>query len=127
MSEAVSTEIFASASVTAAGNTAAFKMPTGAHLMIGIDVTVWNTAGPVFFFQVSDDGGTTWYDWAIEFLHTTVLAGTAGTASINQASWTPTAAMRATFGFKNLAAATYRLRWTVASGNATFSASATVK
>lgn len=124
---ATRTEIFASASVTAAGNTAAFSIPTANHLMIGIDVTVWNTAGPVFFMQWSDDGGTTWYDAPIELLMTHVLAGTAGTASTNAASWTPTAAMRASFIFKNIAADTYRLRWTVASGNATFSASATAK
>ena len=127
MSEAIRTEIFASASVTAAGNTAAFSIPTAAHLMIGIDITVWNTAGPIFFFQVSDDGGTTWYDHPIEFQHTTLSGGGAGTFTLNSPSYASTVVGKVLFVFKNLAADKYRLRWTVASGNATFSASAVAK
>jgi hypothetical protein len=127
MSEAVRTEIFTSAPVTAAGNTAAFNIPTAAHLFVGIDITAWGTVGPVFFFQVSDDGGTTWYDHPIELQMTTLATGAAGTATVNSVSYASTIIGKVLFNFKNLAADKYRLRWTVASGSATFSASAVAK
>jgi hypothetical protein len=124
---ATRTEIFTSASVTAAGNTAPFSIPTATHLIIGIDITVYNTAGPIFFFQVSDDGGVTWYDHPIEFQMTTLSGGGAGAFTLNSVSYASTVVGKVLFVFKNLASDRYRLRWTVASGNATFSASAVAK
>jgi hypothetical protein len=123
----LTTEIFASAAVTAAGNTAAFSVPTSNHLLVGIDITAWGTAGPLFFFQVTDDDGTTWYDHPIELQMTTLASGAAGTATANSVSYQSTIIGKVLFIFKNLAAKKFRLRWTVASGSATFSASAVAK
>ena len=130
MGAAIRTEIFASASVTASGNTSPLSLPTASNLIIGIDITVWASTGPLFFFQVSDDGGITWYDHPIELMMTTTGDGTAGAATPNATSFqtvlvatTP----KVLFIFKNLAADLVRLRWTVAGGSATFSASAVAK
>jgi len=130
MGAAIRTEIFASASVTSAGNTSPLSLPTASNLIIGIDITVWATAGPLFFFQVSDDGGTTWYDHPVELQMTTKGDGTAGTATANSVSFQTVAVAttpKVLFIFKNLAADLVRLRWTVGTGSATFSASAVAK
>jgi len=122
MSEAIRTEIFASAAVSAAGNTAGFSIPTASSLVIGIDITAWATAGPVFYFQISDDGGTTWFDHPIDL---TMVTG--GAVLANQASITSSAIQKWVMCLKNVATDRFRLRWTVASGSATFSASVVAK
>jgi len=127
MSEAVRTEIFASAAVTAAGNTAAFAISTGSNLYVGIDITAWGTAGPLFFMQASDDGGTTWYDYPIDLQMTTLATGAAGTATANSVSYQSTIIGKVSWIMKSFAPDKYRVRWTVASGSATFSISTITK
>ena len=124
MSEAIRTEIFASAAVSAAGNTAAFSLPTASNLFVGIDVTVWATVGPIFYLQASDDGGTTWYwypcDVTVNHLNSvgwqsaTIGVPTGGTGKYVMVA-------------RGFAADRYRVQWTVASGSATFSISVVAK
>jgi len=122
MSEAQRTEIFASAAVSAAGNTSSFSLPTASNLYVGIDVTAWANAGPAFTFQVSDDGGTTWYDYAVD-----VQMNASNSVGTNSTSLVTTIAGKYSMLLKNLAADRYRIRWTVASGSATFSISVVAK
>jgi len=123
MSEATRTEIFASASVSTAANTASFSVPTAANLFVGIDLTAYAAAGPVFFFQASDDGGTTWYDYPVD-----VAVNSSNSVSANQISIASGPATgHVVMVIKNIAADRYRVRWTVASGSATFSISVVAK
>jgi hypothetical protein len=121
MSEAIRTEIFASAAVSAAGNTAGFSLPTASNLFIGIDVTAWVTAGPIFTLQASDDGGTTWFDYASD------VAVNLSTAAALNLQLAITGVGKYSLIAKNFAADRYRVRWTLASGSATFSISVVAK
>lgn len=125
MSEAIRTEIVASAQFTAAGNSASFSMPTSNDLVIAVDVTQYAT-GPVgIMFQISDDGGTTWFDYPIDIsLVTTSTA--AGTIATNASSIVPGGVSKWVMVMKNIAADRIRLRWTV-TGSITFSATAITK
>ena len=65
MSASARVELTASATVTAAGQGSAKKVPTLSMAMVGVDITAQAaTAGDdlAVWLQGSDDGGTTWYD-----------------------------------------------------------------
>lgn len=65
MAASVRVELSASATVTAAAQGSAKKVPTVSMAMVGVDVTAESaTAGTdlAVWLQGSDDGGVTWYD-----------------------------------------------------------------
>ena len=123
MSEAIRTEIFPSTAITAGAASAGFSIPTASNLVILIDVTAWVGPGPVFFLQVSDDGGTTWFYYPLDLTMRETGSPAANAASLP----TATAAGKYVMVAKNIPADRFRLLWTVAGGSATFSAVAIAK
>jgi len=69
---ATRTELVTSAAFTASGNSAKFAVATATQLVVGVDITAASGTTPLLdlWLQVSDDGGTTWYDmpadWALK-------------------------------------------------------------
>jgi len=122
MSEAIRTEIFPSTAITAGAASAGFSIPTASHLVILIDVTAYATTGPVFFLQVSDDGGTTWFNYPMDL---TMFGSVA--PGVNKESLATTAVGKYLMLARNIPADRFRLLWTVAGGSATFSAVAIAK
>jgi len=123
MSEAIRTEIFASAAVSAAGNTAGFSIPTANNLFVGIDVTADAIGvGFVLYFQASDDGGTTWFDYPLDLTYAPTPAVLA-----NQANLTLGVVGKYSMVLRGVASDRYRIRWTTTSGSKTCSISVVAK
>jgi hypothetical protein len=128
---AIRTEMVASAAQTASGNSAAFEIPTANNVMIGVDTTAGNTVTAFdLWAQVSDDGGTTWYDYPADAV-LKVGATTPGTAATNQrdivdGKSTATAEQFIAI-FRNIASDRIRVKWTFTGTSITFSVSMVAK
>jgi len=124
MSEAIRTEIYPSTLTTGANATPAFSIPTANNLFVGIDITADALGvGFVAYFQVSDDGGTSWFDYPIDFTYNPITPSV-GTNAANLALG---AIGRWSMVLRNVAADRYRVRWVVTSGSKTFSISVVAK
>lgn len=126
---ATRTELLASQALVASGNTAKFSVTTATQIVVGADVTAVSGTSPVLdlWLQVSDDGGTTWYDMPADFTLKTANAAAAGTfvaggRDIVDAYGTASAADFLGV-YKHLAADYVRLKWIISGTSPSFTMS----
>jgi hypothetical protein len=124
--------MIASAAFTASGNSAAFSVPTGEQLMVGIEVTASSGTTPVLtaWLQVSDDGGTTWYDMPADM--TLLSAATAATGTMSSAplrniiNTVTSAAGKFLAIYKQVPSDRVRLSWVISGTTPSFTFSASM-
>jgi hypothetical protein len=109
-------EIFASQAVTTSGNTTPVDAATLTMLMIGVDITAGSgTVVLDVFLEVSDDGGTTWYECpADQVLLSSGLAGENTVVTDHRSivdNKTTTAAAKYLAVYKHLPGDVFRVRW----------------
>lgn len=130
---ATRTEIIASAAFTTSGNSAAISTATATQLMVGVDVTAQSGTTPVLdlWLQVSDDGGTTWYDMPADL--TLKTANTAGTGTLSSSPGARdivdnlSAATGQFLGiYKHIATDRVRLKWIISGTTPSFTFSASM-
>jgi hypothetical protein len=128
------TELIASTAIVANGNTNAFALDTDSTLAIGVDITAGSgTVAFDLWLQVSDDGGTTWYDMPADLVLKSANSASAGTVAANSRDIvdgkTTTTAEQFIGIYKSLASDRFRLKWilTGSSPSLTLSASAMSK
>lgn len=133
---ATRTEMVASAAFTASGNSAKFQMSTANQLILGVDVTAFSGTTPTLtvWLQVSDDGGTTWYDMPADFTlisATTAATGTMSATAKRNVVDTLVISVAADYlgVYKHLASDAIRLKWVISgtTPSITFSASVVTK
>lgn len=119
--------------------TPAFPIPSATDLMVGVDITVG--VGVTTFdlwLQVTDDNGTTWYDYPADVILVSNDAAAAGAqrqAAISGVTETRdiienhsgTGAKQAVAIYRRIPADKIRLKWKFSGTSVTFSASAVVK
>jgi hypothetical protein len=126
------TEILASGTFTASGNSAPFQVPTASQLVVGVTITAVSGTSPLLdaWIQVSTDKGTTWYDMPADLVlltdTTTASSTPVARRDIVDAS-DGTSTKRIYLGvYKDLAADRFRLKWIISGTTPSFTFSASV-
>ncbi len=117
----VSIVLHASAAVTSTGNTGAFTIPTLSMASVSVDVTANSGTSEAMgiWLQVSDDDGTTWYDWPADQslkddpLDISDQAAVINGRNINGAANIVLAGERHIAKYNHLPAGHCRLRWVI--------------
>ncbi len=130
---ATRTELIASATQTASGNSGAFSLATARDIMVGVDFTTGSSVTDLdLWLQASDDGGTTWYDYPADIVLTS--ANTAATGTIVSVasrdivdSYSSTTAAQFVGIYKSIASDKIRLKWIFTGTSFTLSASMVAK
>jgi len=110
-------ELVASGAYTASGVSASSKLETAKDLVLTVNVTAISGTSPILdlWLQVSDDGGTTWYDYPADVRLNSVNDATGGTVSsaqrdaINGISTGATGQYLATY--RSVASDRVRVKW----------------
>lgn len=128
---ATRTELQASAALIASGNTAKFALETASEIMVGVNVTAQSGTTPVLdmWLQVSDDGGTTWYDMPADYTLKTNNAAGQGTFVIGARDIVD--GLSAATGdflavYKSVASDWVRLKWIISGTTPSFTLSASM-
>ncbi len=115
-------ELVGSATFSASGNSPAFTLASMLTAVVGVDITaVTGTGSPTMdaWLQVSDDGGTTWYDMPADWALKTNNAAAQGTLTPASGSGVRDIVDGATAAgdwlgiYKHLAADRVRLKWII--------------
>jgi len=128
-------EMVASAAQISTGNSAAFPVPTMSMLMVAVDITAVSGTTPTMgiYLQVSDDGGTTWFDMPYDLQLTFAAAAADVTAFTARRNINGSALAAGTAKYlaiyKEIPGDTVRLAWVIGgtTPSFTFSASAVGK
>ena len=121
----------ASTAFIASANSAAFSVPTGEQLMIGVDITA-ASGTPVLdlWLQASDDGGTTWYDLPhdIAMQSSSTATENAPTTLVRSIidNRTSTSAAQFVAIYKSLPSDRIRLKWIISGTTPSFTFSASM-
>lgn len=124
-------ELLPSGTLTGSGETTGFPVKTGTMAVVGVDVGTEGGTTPelTVWLQVSDDGGTTWYDMPYDQAMVTSTGDTDVTADTDKRNivdeiTSGDAQHIATY--KHLPADTVRLKWVISGTSPTWPVSASM-